>query len=212
MYRPPAFREDRIEILHQAIVAYPLAMLVTSGACGISANLVPFTLQSDAGERGVLQAHLAKANSQLADLRAGAEALVIFQGPQAYVSPSWYPTKRVHGKVVPTWNYVMVQARGRPAIIDDPDWLRMQIDALTGQQEQYQPEPWSVADAPASYIEGQLKGITGIEIAIARIEGKWKVSQNHPASNNAGVINGLLAQNSLSPMALIMHSLADSKA
>ncbi|MBV2148213.1 FMN-binding negative transcriptional regulator [Sphingobium sp. AS12] len=212
MYRPPAFREDRIEILHQAIVAYPLAMLVTSGACGISANLIPFTLQSDAGERGVLQAHLAKANSQLADLRAGAEALVIFQGPQAYVSPSWYPTKRVHGKVVPTWNYVMVQARGRPAIIDDPDWLRVQIDALTGQQEQYQPEPWSVADAPASYIEGQLKGITGIEIAIDRIEGKWKASQNHPASNKAGVIDGLMAQNSLSPMALIMHSLADSKA
>jgi transcriptional regulator len=212
MYRPPAFREDRIEILHQAIVAYPLAMLVTSSASGISANLIPFTLHSDAGERGVLKAHLAKANSQLADLRAGAEALVIFQGPQAYVSPSWYPTKRLHGKVVPTWNYVMVQARGRPVIIDDPDWLRMQIDALTGQQEQYQPEPWSVADAPASYIDGQLKGITGIEIAIERIEGKWKASQNHPAANKAGVVDGLMAQNPLSPMALIVHSLADSKA
>lgn len=212
MYRPPAFREDRIEILHQAIVAYPLAMLVTSGTCGINANLVPFTLRSDAGERGLLQAHMAKANSQLADLRAGTEALVIFQGPQAYVSPSWYPTKRLHGKVVPTWNYVMVQARGRPVIIADPDWLRMQIDALTGQQEQYQPEPWSVGDAPASYIEDQLKGVTGIEIAIERIEGKWKASQNHPAANKAGVADGLMAQNPLSPMALIMHSLADSKA
>jgi len=106
----------------------------------------------------------------------------------------------------------MVQARGRPVIIDDPDWLRMQIDALTGQQEQYRPEPWSVTDAPASYIEGQLKGITGIEISIDRMEGKWKASQNHPASNKAGVIDGLMAQNPLLPMALIMHSLADSKA
>lgn len=212
MYRPPAFCEDRIEILHQTIIAYPLATLVTSGASGINANLVPFTLRSDVGELGVLQAHLAKANSQLADLRAGAEVLVIFQGPQAYVSPSWYPTKRLHGKVVPTWNYVMVQAGGRPVIIDDADWLRMQIDALTGQQEQYQPEPWSVADAPASYIKGQLKGITGIEIEIERIEGKWKASQNHPAANKAGVVDGLMALNPLSPMALIMHSLADSKA
>ncbi|MBZ9648513.1 FMN-binding negative transcriptional regulator [Sphingobium sp. 3R8] len=212
MYSPPAFREDRIEILHKAIAAYPLAMLVTSGASGISANLIPFTLQSDAGELGVLRAHLAKANSQLADLRGDVEALVIFQGPQAYVSPSWYPTKRLHGKVVPTWNYVMVQARGRPVIIDDPDWLRMQIDALTGQQEQYQPEPWSVNDAPADYVDSQLKGITGIEIAIERIEGKWKASQNHPASNKAGVVDGLMAQHLGSPMALVMYSLADSKA
>ncbi|MEZ0497053.1 FMN-binding negative transcriptional regulator [Sphingomonas sp. IW22] len=211
MYRPPAFREDRIEILHQAITAYPLATLVTSGPCGISANLVPFTLHSGVGERGVLQAHLARANSQLADLRAGAEALVIFQGPQAYVSPSWYPAKRLHGKVVPTWNYVMVQARGRPVVIDDPDWVRRQIDALTGQQERYQPQPWSAADAPAGYIDGQLKGITGLEIAIERIEGKWKASQNHPASNKAGVIDGLMAEDPHSPMALVMHSLADSK-
>ncbi len=212
MYRPPAFREDRIGILHQAIVAYPLAMLVKSGESGVRANLVPFTLRSDAGEKGVLQAHMAKPNSQLADLRAGAEALVIFQGPQAYVSPSWYPTKRLHGEVVPTWNYVMVQARWRPVIVDDRDWLRMQIDALTGQQEQYQAEPWSVADAPAAYIDGQLKGITGIEIAIERIEGKWKASQNHPAANKAGVIDGLTARNPLSPMALVMESLVDSKA
>lgn len=208
MYRPPSFREDRLEILHQAIIAYPLAMLVTSGSEGLCANLIPFTLKADIGDKGLLQAHLAKANPQLQDLRSGAEALVIFQGPQAYVTPSWYPEKQRHGRVVPTWNYVMVQARGRPMVIDDPAWLKVQIEALTQQLEQYQAQPWSVADAPASYIDGQIKGITGVEIPIDRLEGKWKASQNHPASNKAGVITGLTGQNPASPMALVMASLA----
>lgn len=211
MYRPPAFREDRIGILHQAIVAYPLAMLVTSGACGINANLVPFTLRSDAGEKGVLQAHMAKANSQLADLRAGAEVLVIFRDRRLMFRHPGIPPSGCMAKsfLLGTMSWCRREGGRSSSTID---WLRMQIDALTGQQEQYQAEPWSVADAPAAYIDGQLKGITGIEIAIERIEGKWKASQNHPAANKAGVIDGLTARNPLSPMALVMESLVDSQA
>ena len=201
MYRPPAFREDRPELPPAAIRPHPLATLVTCGASGLLANLLQFTLVAGEGGRDILRAHLARANPQLAELRAGAEALVIFQGPQAYVTPSWYPTKRQHGKVVPTWNYVVVQAWGRPLVIDDPDWLLAQIGALTAQQEQGRAEPWSVADAPADYIGGQLKGIAGIEIPVDRIEGKWKASQNQPAGNRAGVAAGLRELDAGSAMA-----------
>lgn len=209
MYRPPPFREDRPEILGQVIAAHPLALLVTSGESGIQANLVPFLLDGTAGPGGRLLAHIARANPQLPDLRSGAEALVIFQGPQAYVSPNWYPTKHQHGKAVPTWNYVMVQARGRPKVTDDAGWLKAQVDALTRQQEQDQPRPWSMADAPPDYIDGQVRGIAGVEIEIERLEGKWKASQNQPEPNRAGVIAGLTARHGTSPMALIMESLAD---
>jgi transcriptional regulator len=201
MYRPPAFREDRPALLHAAIRAHPLATLVTHGPSGLTANLVPFTLV----EGDLLRAHLAKANPQLADLRAGGEALVIFQGPQAYVTPAWYPSKQEHGKVVPTWNYILVQARGRPRVIDDAGWLRAQIDALTALQEANQPEPWAVTDAPPDFVAAQLKGIAGVEIPIDRIEGKWKASQNQPEANRAGVVAGLRAQDSASPMAAAME-------
>lgn len=204
MYVPPAFREDRPELLHAAIRAHPLATLVTHGPSGLTANLVPFILTAGDDGRGLLRTHLAKANPQLADLRAGDEALVIFQGPQAYVTPAWYPSKQAHGKVVPTWNYIVVQARGRPQVIDDTDWLRSQIDALTTLQEAGQPNPWSVADAPPDFVAAQLKGIAGIEIPVDRIEGKWKASQNQPAANRAGVLAGLREQDAASPMAAAM--------
>lgn len=205
MYRPPAFREDRPELLHAAIRAHPLATLVTHGPSGLTANLVPFTLVTAGDGPDLLRAHLARANPQLADLRAGGEALVIFQGPQAYVTPSWYPAKREHGKVVPTWNYILVQAHGRPRVIDDAAWLRAQIDALTAQQEADRQDPWAVADAPPDFVAAQLKGIAGVEIAIDRIEGKWKASQNQPAANRAGVAAGLRALDPASPMAAAME-------
>lgn len=205
MYRPPAFREDRPELLHAAIRAHPLATLVTHGPSGLAANLVPFTLASAEDGRDLLRAHLARANPQLADLRAGGEALVIFQGPQAYVTPSWYPAKHEHGKVVPTWNYILVQAHGRPRVIDDADWLRAQIDALTTLQEADRAEAWAVADAPPDFVSAQLKGIAGVEIAIDRIEGKWKASQNQPAANRDGVVAGLRALDPASPMAAAME-------
>jgi len=205
MYRPPAFREDGPELLHAAIRAHPLATLVTHGASGLAANLVPFTLVPGENGADLLRAHLAKANPQLTDLRTGGEALVIFQGPQAYVTPSWYPSKQEHGKVVPTWNYILVQAHGRPRVIDDAGWLRAQIDALTTLQEAGRADPWAVTDAPADFVAAQLKGIAGVEIAIERIEGKWKASQNQPAANREGVVAGLREQNPASPMAAAME-------
>ena len=190
MYTPPAFREDRPERLRELIRAHPLATLVTSGSNGLVANLVPFVLVETA-EGDVLRAHMAKSNDQISSLRETAQALVIFQGPEAYITPAWYATKKEHGKVVPTWNYVVVQVWGPPQVIDDVDWLRAQIDELTDQQEQRRVDPWAVTDAPASFISAQLRGIVGLEIPIARIEGKWKVSQNQPEANRRGVVRGL---------------------
>ncbi|MGZ3274812.1 MAG: FMN-binding negative transcriptional regulator [Caulobacteraceae bacterium] len=190
MYRPPAFREDRIEVLRGAIRAHPLATLVTAGPSGLEANHIPFLIE-EGGPFGVLRAHLARANSQLAALREGVETLVIFQGPQAYVSPSWYATKAETGKVVPTWNYVAVHCWGSPRVIDDADWLRSQIGRLTRSQEDGRAEPWAVADAPEDFIAAQIKGIAGLEIPIARIEGKWKASQNRLDADRAGVAAGL---------------------
>jgi transcriptional regulator len=190
MYRPPAFREDRIEVLHAAIRAHPLATLVTAGPSGLEANHIPFLIE-EGGPFGVLRGHLARANGQLEALRAGAEVLVIFQGPQAYVSPAWYATKAETGKVVPTWNYVAVHCWGAPRVIDDAAWLRGLIGRLTRSQEELRPEPWAVEDAPADFIAAQIKGIAGLEIPVARIEGKWKASQNRSDADRAGVAAGL---------------------
>lgn len=187
MYQPPAFVEDRLPVLHDLIRAHPLATLITAGPGGIIANFVPFILV-DGGEKGILRAHIAKANDQVEALRRGAETLVVFHGPEAYITPSWYASKKEHGRVVPTWNYAVVQARGTPRVIDDAVWLRAQIDALTGSQENRRAQPWSPADAPEAFISGQIKAIIGVEIPIAGIEGKWKVSQNRPAADRQGVL------------------------
>ncbi|MBN9018098.1 MAG: FMN-binding negative transcriptional regulator [Rhizobiales bacterium] len=191
MYRPPAFREDRLEVLHAFIRAHPLGMLVSAGAGGLMANPIPFLVDPAATEKGLLRAHLAKANDQLAALRQGAEVMVLFQGPDAYVTPSWYASKREHGKVVPTWNYATVHAWGTPRVIDDETWLRDQTGDLTLSQEAGRDHPWGVEDAPADFLAGQIKGIVGLEIPIARIEGKWKVSQNRSVADRQGVIDGL---------------------
>lgn len=193
MYRPPAFREDRPEVLREAIRAHPLGTLVTSGASGLMANVLPFSLVS--GPDGeVLRAHLAKANQQLTDLREGAAALVLFQGPQGYISPNWYRTKQEHGKEVPTWNYVVVQVWGTPTVIDDDHWLLEQIDELTRAHESKRTEPWNVTDAPQPFVQAQLKGIVGMELPISRIEGKWKVSQNQPERNQRAVVAALRSE------------------
>jgi transcriptional regulator len=193
MYQPPHFREDRLDVQHGLIRAHPLGMLVTNGSAGLVANPLPFVLDASASSLGTLKAHLSRANGQWRDVDSGQEALAIFQGVDAYVTPSWYETKRETGKVVPTWNYAIVQAYGRPRIVEDPDWLMRQIGELTAAQEAAQPEPWAVDDAPASFIAAQLKGIVGIEIEITRIEGKWKVSQNRPEADRRGVAEGLRA-------------------
>jgi transcriptional regulator len=205
MFCPPAFREDRPDVLRQLIRSHPLATLVTYGASGLAATLVPFTIEAREDGPDILRAHLARANDQLADLRAGAEVMVIFHGPQAYVTPSWYPTKAENRKAVPTWNYIVVQAWGRPCVIDDAAWLREQIDGLTVQQEQGRAEPWTVDEAPPSYVAALLKAISGVEIPIDRIEGKWKASQNQPAVNRAGVVSGLRDLDPMCPMAAIVE-------
>ncbi len=191
MYQPPHFREDRLEVQHALIRSQPLGLLVTAGPGGLQANHIPFLVDTDGSPHGTLRAHLARGNPQLAELAAVDECLIAFQGPQTYISPSLYPTKHEHGKAVPTWNYITVHAWGRPQVIDDVAWLRRQVDDLTAHNEAARPAPWTVSDAPESYVAAQLKGIAGIEIPIARIEGKWKVSQNRPAVDRAGVVDGL---------------------
>ncbi|MFO1037210.1 MAG: FMN-binding negative transcriptional regulator [Geminicoccaceae bacterium] len=194
MYQPAHFREDRIEVQHALIRAHPLGLLVTQGEGGLEANPIPFLLDPAAGPLGTLRAHVARANPQWRTLDPAREALIVFQAVDSYVTPSWYASKREHGKVVPTWNYAIVQAWGRPRVIEDAEWLRGQVGELTDRQEAERARPWAVSDAPDPFVAVQLKGIVGIEIPIARIEGKWKASQNRPPADREGVAEGLAAQ------------------
>jgi transcriptional regulator len=191
MYQPPHFREDRIEVQHDLIRCHPLGLVVTAGPGGLMANSIPFLIDAGASAMGTLRGHFARANPQWRELAAVEECLVVFQGPQAYITPSWYATKRETGKVVPTWNFVTVHAWGRPVVVEDADWLRRQIGDLTRSREIDRSPAWSVDDAPESFIAAQMKGIVGVEIGIARIEGKWKVSQNRPEADRVGVVAGL---------------------
>ncbi len=193
MYLPAHFREDRLDVQHELIRSNPLVLLVSVGAGGLTADSIPFVLDGTASPLGTLKCHVARPNPIWDELTTVEECLVVFQGPQAYVTPSWYPTKHQNGRVVPTWNYSTVHAWGRPRVIHDVDWIRSQVEALTGQQERTMHRPWSVSDAPEPYIAGQLRGIVGIELVISRIEGKWKVSQNRNDADRAGVAAGLLA-------------------
>jgi transcriptional regulator len=196
MYQPPHHAEDRVEVIHALIRAHPLGLLVSNGEDGPTANPLPFLLDADVGPHGRLRAHLSKANPQWRQIaeRPDVPVLVVFQGVDTYITPSWYATKRETGKVVPTWNYAIVQARGHARIIDDRDWLAGQIRELTGTHEADRDQPWQVADAPEPFIDAQIKGIIGIEIDIASLVGKWKVSQNRPVADREGVIEGLAAR------------------
>jgi transcriptional regulator len=194
MYQPPHFREDRRDVQHALIATHSLGLLITAGPGGLQANAIPFLVDAAASEHGTLRAHLARANPQLLELSRVDECLVVFQGPQTYVSPSLYPTKFETGKVVPTWNYITVHAWGRPRVMDDAAWLRGQVDDLTEHKEATRANPWQVSDAPEPFVAAQLKAIVGLEIPIARIEGKWKISQNRNAADQAGVAAGLQGQ------------------
>lgn len=191
MYLPKHFAEPRIEVMHELMRAHPLATLVTRSSNGLDANHIPLQLVADATPFGTLQGHVARANPVWQDFDSDAEVLVIFQGPEAYVSPSWYATKKETGKAVPTWNYAVVHAHGTLRVIDDASWLRAQIEALTTRNEASLPHPWAVSDAPDDYIEKMIAAVVGIEIEITRISGKWKVSQNQPAENQPGIIEAL---------------------
>ena len=193
MYLPAHFEENRSEVLHALLRAQPFATLATLGADGLTADHLPLQLEPGIGPFGALHGHVARANP-LWRQAADSEVLAIFHGPQAYVTSSWYPGKREHGKAVPTWNYVVAHARGRLRVIDDAAWLRRQLETLVARHEAGFADPWRIADAPPDYIDRMLTAIVGVEIVITDLTGKWKTSQNQPAANRAGVIAGLRAQ------------------
>ena len=205
MYCPSLFREDRLEVLHALIRSHPLGLLISHGPSGLLANLLPFVLKTGGSERGVLQAHMARANPQWRELE-GQDVLVVFRGTDAYVSPSLYATKHETGKVVPTWNYAMVQARGKVGLRDQVEWLTPQLSALTSGREANRPRPWAVTDAPADYIETQKKAIVGLEIEIAALDGKWKVSQNQPEANRRSVVAAFSMDESTREMAELVRT------
>jgi transcriptional regulator len=194
MYTPPAFAETDPDRLFEFIDAHPLATLVSASPEGaLVATHLPLLLDRAAGPRGTLIGHLARANDQHRQLTGGRPALAIFTGADAYITPAWYASKLEHGRVVPTWNYVAVHAQVTPRVIEDPAWLRAHVDALTRRHEGARNVQWKVNDAPAGYVEAQLRGIVGVELAIDRLEGKWKMSQNRPDADIAGVVEGLSA-------------------
>ncbi len=202
MYEPPLHVQHDLAERHALIRAHPLGLIISHGPNGLVANAIPFHLDAEASNLGILRAHLARANGQIADLREASEALVVFQGPHHYVTPSWYATKRETHKVVPTWNYLMVQARGRPRVIEDAPWLSAQLEALVSSREGCRATPWSVSDAPAGFVAQQMRAIVGVEIEIADLRGKWKASQNRNDADRSGVIEGLEAEGSENALAM----------
>jgi transcriptional regulator len=190
MYQPDHFRVGDLQQMHALMRARPFVALVSAGLRGLYATNLPTVLKDD-GPYGVIECHLARANPHWKDLAEGNEALMIFHGPEGYITPNWYPSKADHGKVVPTWNYAAVHAYGRPEVIEDKDWLRRHVGELTAQQEANEAAPWALSDAPEPFIEVMLRGIVGFRFAITRIEGKWKMSQNRDMKDRDGVVRGL---------------------
>ena len=191
MFTPPAYRRDELPVLHGHIEAHGFATLVTLGRDGLMASHIPLLIDKDIEPYGRLRGHFSRANPQWRDIDPEIPALAIFQGPNAYVSPTSYPSKREHGKVVPTWNYTAVHATGLLTFTEDAGKLAGIVDDLTEIYERQSARPWRASDAPADYIRRQLKGIVGFEMAITKLEGKWKMSQNRPQADRRGVIEGL---------------------
>jgi transcriptional regulator len=189
MYIPHHFEEQRVDVLQDLIRVHPLATLVTAAESELGVTHIPMMLEAR-GPFGTLVGHVARANPMW-ELLAEVRAVAVFQGPQAYVSPSWYPSKHSHGRAVPTWNYVIVHAHGTPRVVQDRAWLLAQVSQMTAQLEARQALPWKVSDAPAEYIERLLASIVGIEIPIATLRGSWKVSQNRSLADRLGVAAGL---------------------
>ena len=193
MYIPPQFEQPDVEVMHELIRTRSLATLITLGSDGLNANHIPLHLSATHESFGVLRGHVARSNPILNDMDSAIDALAIFHGPDAYISPSWYATKQQAGKVVPTWNYTVVHAYGKLRIIDDAVWVRAQLEALTAQNEAGLPHPWAVSDAPEDFTDKLIGAVVGIEMVITRLSGKWKVSQNQPLQNQHSVIQGLTA-------------------
>ena len=195
MYLPRHFAQTDRAALHALMAAHPLASWVLQAPDGtLTANHLPLLFDAGAGPHGTLRGHVARANPVWQALGGGTRSLAIFQGPQGYVTPSWYPAKQAHGKVVPTWNYAVVHAHGRARAIEDRAWLRALVGRLTAAHESRRAAPWSIEDAPADYLAQMLDAIVGIEIEVDELVGKWKLSQNRGAADRDGVVNGLAAQ------------------
>jgi len=193
MYNPAHFEESRLDVLHALVRSHPLATLVVMSPDGLQANHIPLYLRQE-GALGTLVGHIARANPLWTQMDASVDALAIFQGPQHYISPGWYATKKEHGKVVPTWNYAVVHGKGALVFHHDADWIRQLLVDLTTQEESVMPSPWSVDDAPRDYTDALLRVLVGIEIPLISLTGKWKVSQNQPAVNQNSVVAALQAQ------------------
>ncbi len=201
MYIPRANKEERVPVLHKLMEDQPFASLITMGSSGLFASHIPMVLEQN-GALGQLRGHISRANTQWRDYTPSVEALAIFSGPQHYITPSWYPEKQESGKVVPTWNYVVVHAYGHLKVIEDGEWLMAHLQRLTSIHEAESAIPWKIGDAPADYIASQIKGIVGLEMDIARLEGKWKVSQNRSAEDRKGVVQGLSELNTTESLAM----------
>lgn len=210
MFQPPIFVEDRPEIMHGLMSAHPFATLISSATGCLTADHVPLVLKSDHSENGVLQGHIAVANPLFCGTNEPIEVLTIFQGPQTYVTPSWYASKQEHGKVVPTWNYVVVHARGKLRFTSEPSWLLQHLEDLTNQHEGHREKPWAVSDAPTDFVTRQLRGLVGFEILIKDLQGTWKVSQNKALKDWTGVKVGL--EQSAGPGAAEMARLVTERA
>jgi transcriptional regulator len=191
MYIPKHFEETDVGVLQALVKENPFAAWVTTVKGALEVNHIPFLLDPERGEFGTLVGHVSRGNPVWKSFNAAAESVVIFQGPQCYITPSWYATKQATGKVVPTWNYAIVHAYGTPRAIEDRDWLLELVTSLTDSQESKLAVPWAVTDAPADYVETMLKGIVGIEIKLSRLAGKWKTSQNRTQPDQRGTVAGL---------------------
>lgn len=194
MFQPAVFRETRSEVMHDHMRQQPFATIVSSATGSLSANHVPVVLKQGSG-LGVLHGHIASVNPLFRETDGTIDVLAIFQGPQTYITPSWYSSKKEHGKVVPTWNYVVVHAHGQLTFTQEREWLLKHLDDLTSQHEDGRETPWSVNDAPDDFVAGQLRALVGFEIEIRDLAGTWKVSQNKNASDRKGVQLGLADQN-----------------
>jgi transcriptional regulator len=208
MYTPKHFDQPDIETLHMLMRERPLATVVTMAADGLNANHFPLHLSLVPSPLGTLRGHCARANLFWSDFAEDVEVLVIFHGPDAYITPSFYPSKQETGKVVPTWNYAVAHAYGRLRIMDDAAWLRTHLAGLTAHHEAALAQPWQLTDAPADYTEKLMRAIVGFEIDITRLTGKWKVSQNRSGRDQKGVVEGLRA--STNAKAMEMAALVDA--
>lgn len=194
MYSPQQFEELRLTVLHDLIRSHPLGTFVILAETELAANHIPFLVDPDRGPFGTLRGHVARANNVWRHFGTAVSAIAIFQGPESYITPSWYPSKHADGKAVPTWNYAVVHAYGQPKAIEDEGWLLEQVTQLTSVHEAGQALPWQVSDAPRDFTEQMLSSIVGIEIPISKLQGKWKVSQNRKVPDRLGVAAGLESQ------------------